>query len=510
MSMSKAIPRTVAAGGAVALALTLVAGGRAREASAPGRRLRNDICEAIGARIERQLERLHVPGAALAIVEGDEIAHLRGFGRARPGGAPPTRQTPFAIGTLTKSFTALAVMQLVEAGKVELDAPVRRYLPWFRVADAEASAHLTVRHLLNQTSGLPQLSGLLPLADFDEDRGAGERQARALRSLELTRPVGAAWEYSNMNYNLLGLIVEAASGESYATYVQIHIFAPLAMAHSYTSQAEAKRHGMAVGSRYWFATPIATPNLPSPRGSLPSGQLISSVEDMAHYLIAHLNDGRYGDTRVLSPAGIGELHRPAVAATAMGLSFGHYGMGWFTEETGRARIVSHTGTTPDFSSYMAIIPDQKRGVVLLINANHLIMDRLALTAIGAGAATLLAGETPAPNRPGALVPWALRGLPLIPALQVAGIVATLRRRRRWRQDPRSRPRGATAWGREIVLPLIPDLIATLPLLGLLRTRTLGVMLLYLPDVSWIALVCGGVAPAWAALRTGLLLRARRT
>ncbi len=85
--------------------------------------------------------------------------HLRGFGRARPGGEAPTPQTPFFIGSLTKSFTALAVMQLVEAGKVELDAPVQRYLPWFRVADPQASAQMTVRHLLNQTSGLPVLPG---------------------------------------------------------------------------------------------------------------------------------------------------------------------------------------------------------------------------------------------------------------------------------------------------------------------------------------------------------------
>ena len=81
--------------------------------------------------------------------------HQRGFGQARPGGEAPTPQTPFFIGSLTKSITALAVMQLVEAGKVELDAPVQRYLPWFRVADPQASAQMTVRHLLNQTSGLP-------------------------------------------------------------------------------------------------------------------------------------------------------------------------------------------------------------------------------------------------------------------------------------------------------------------------------------------------------------------
>src|SRR5512147_865422 len=121
--------------------------------------------EAIDHYIEQQMQHLHIPGAALAIVEGDQIVHLRGFGLACPNGAAPTPQTPFFIGSLTKSFTALAVMQLVEAGKVELDAPVQRYLPWFRVADLQASSQMTVRHLLNQTSGLPMSAGMNPNLD---------------------------------------------------------------------------------------------------------------------------------------------------------------------------------------------------------------------------------------------------------------------------------------------------------------------------------------------------------
>jgi CubicO group peptidase (beta-lactamase class C family) len=101
--------------------------------------------DAIDAYVEGQMQRLNIPGVSLAIVEGDRIVHLRGFGRARPGGEAPTPETPFFIGSLTKSFTALAVMQLVEAGKVELDAPVQRYLPWFD-GGPQASAQITVRH----------------------------------------------------------------------------------------------------------------------------------------------------------------------------------------------------------------------------------------------------------------------------------------------------------------------------------------------------------------------------
>ena len=307
-----------------------------------------------------------------------------------------------------------------------------------------------------------------------------------------------------MNYNLLGLIVEVASGESYEAYVQEHIFAPLEMTHSYTSQAEAKQNGLAVGNRYWFGITFAELNLPMPRGSLAGGELICSSEDMARYLIAHLNEGRYDNVQILSPAGIDELHRPAVEAKAMGLSFGHYGMGWIIEETDQTKIVWHSGTCPDFFAYMAILPEQEKGVVLLINANHLIMDKLTFTEVGAGVAKLLAGERLIPNRFGA-VPWALRGLPLIPALQIVGVAATLRRLLRWHRDPNTHPLGGRKWGRYILLPLIPDLLVSLPLLGLLWTGTLDVLLLFMPDVSWIALVCGSFALAWMVLRAGLVL-----
>ena len=156
--------------------------------------------DGIAAYVAEQMRRLHIPGASLAILEGDKIVYLRGFGRARPGGEVPSAQTPFFIGSLTKSITALAVMQLVEAGKVELDAPVQRYLPWFRVADPQASAQMTVRHLLNQTSSLPLWPSEVDLADFEDTPDAIERHVRLLSTLKTTRPVGTQCEYSNFNY----------------------------------------------------------------------------------------------------------------------------------------------------------------------------------------------------------------------------------------------------------------------------------------------------------------------
>jgi CubicO group peptidase (beta-lactamase class C family) len=454
--------------------------------------------------LEEQMQRLKLPGAALAIVEGDQIVHLRGFGRAHSDGSAPTPQTPFMIGSTTKSITALAVMQLVDAGKIELDAPVQRYLPWFRVADPHISAQITVRHLLNQTSGLPLLPGWALLSDFDDRPSAAERQARQLISLQLKRLPGVAFEYSNLNYNLLGLVIEAASGEQYPAYIQKHIFEPLEMRHSYSSKAAAKQDGLAQGHQTWFGFPKAAPDLPVPSGSLASGQLICSVEDMAHYLLALLNGGRYGQNQLLSPAGTAELIRPAVDAFTLGDRQGQYGMGWYIEVLGQTRIATHTGMTPDFFTFMALLPEQKKGLILLINADHFTM-QMTVPEIGMGLTALLAGVHPAPIQFGWL-PWVMRALLLIPLLQLVEVVATLRKINRWRKEPASLPGRKEMWGRHLLLPLIPNLLTALTLVPLL-SKIRGFLMLFAPDFSWIALISGGFASIWIFLRTGLILRA---
>ncbi len=462
--------------------------------------------DGINTYIEQSMRHLNIPGVSLAIVEGDRIVHLRGFGKARPGGEAPTSQTPFYIGSLTKSFTALAVMQLVEAGKVELDAPIQCYLPWFRVADPVATAQMTVRHLLIQTSGMPMLLGMANLDDFDSRPDATERQARALSTLKLTRPVGSKFEYSNLNYNLLGLIIEAASGETYADYIRRHIFEPLNMSYSFASRAVAKQHGLAMGHRYWFGHPFPAPNLSIPAGSLPAGQLISSAEDMAHYLIVQLNAGCYNGRQIFSEKGIAELHRPATEINEMDRSQGSYGMGWINQGTGRTRIIWHSGIVPDFGAFMALVPEQKKGIVLLFNANHAMM-KMTLDEFGMVAAQRLTGEpTPPPQL--SAVPWAMRGLLLIPILQVAGILATLRQLRCWRADPALRPSHGRMWTQHILLPLAPDLLVALTLVPMV-SKMRGFVRLFMPDFSWIALICGSFAGIWAFLRTGLILRTLR-
>ncbi len=463
--------------------------------------------EEIDAYVEEQLKALNIPGASLAIVEGDQIAHMKGFGVSGPDGTAPTPQTPFQICSLTKSFTALAVMQLVEAGKIELDAPVQRYLPWFTLADPQAASQITVRHLLNQSSGLSATTAWKTLVNFDDSPDATESQARDLATFKPDRPAGSSFEYSNTNYNLLGLVIEAASGEKYADYVQSHILTPLDMTHTYTSKAVAKQNGMGSGYISWFGVPMAVPDLPVPSGSLPSGQLISNAEDMAHYLIAHLNGGRYRDVQILPPAAIADMHSPAVDATTMGIPM-EYGMGWFIEPTSQGNRIWHDGTAPDYFSYMALLPDQNRGMVLLVNANELVLNFAALASVGSDIASLLAGAQPE-STSRAVVPWSLRATLLIPVFQALGVFLTLRTVRRWREDASRRPGPVRMWALHIVLPAIPNLALAFSALWLLTSGVLRFWLLFMADLSWLALICGSFALVWTFVRTTLILRAAR-
>jgi CubicO group peptidase (beta-lactamase class C family) len=305
----------------------------------------NPDMAAIDRYVAAQLETLGVPGASLVIVRDDQIVHLQGFGRADHTGRAMTAQTPTMIGSLTKSFTAVAIMQLVEQGKVELDAPVRRYLPWFSVADPAAAAQITLRHLLTHTSGLSGREGVASLTREDTGPDAIESIVRALASAELVHPVGSAYEYANVNYAVAGLIVETVSGQPYEEYVQQQILAPLQMGQSFPSPEAARPFGLAEGHQYWFGQ--ARPSeLPYPRGLLPAGYLVSSAEDMGRYLIAHLGGGQVGEAQILSPEGVAELHRPAFAIDE-GL---WAGLGWGVADIEGVRVLQHSGNTNNYRS----------------------------------------------------------------------------------------------------------------------------------------------------------------
>jgi CubicO group peptidase (beta-lactamase class C family) len=310
--------------------------------------------EAVDEYVTARMRSDRIPGVALAIVKGDRIVYLQGYGRADQSGRRVTPQTPFIIGSVTKPMTALAVMQLVEAGKVELDAPVRRYIPWFRVADPKASAEITVRMLIDQTSGLPQDVTIVTWTWPDEP-DAIERHVRLLANARLVFPPGHGFLYSNGNYATLGMLVQAVSGLSYEDYVRRHIFTPLDMQHSHVSQEAAMRDGMATGYRWWFGSPIPA-TLPYNRANLPAGFAICSAEDMGHFLIAQMNGGRYGDTSVLSPRGIALMQAEPPPEK--------YGLGWESVRIDGRRLVNHDGATANYQCSLFMDPKDRVGVFL--------------------------------------------------------------------------------------------------------------------------------------------------
>jgi CubicO group peptidase (beta-lactamase class C family) len=448
----------------------------------------------------------HIPGLALALVGPDGTIHVGGFGVTDPGGPVITSQTPFILGSTSKSFTALAVMQLVEAGRIELDAPVQRYLPWFAVADSQASAQITVRQLLNQTSGLSTVAGRRTLTDYSSGDDALENRVRALRHVALTAPVGTTYQYSNCNYQALGAIVQAASGMSFEAYLKTHVFEPLAMTHTYTSKAEAAANGLTIGHRSMFGRAFAFDE-PLPRGSLPSGFIVSNAHDMAHYLSAQLNGGRWGDVSILSPEGIAELHR---GAARIGDSDVYYAMGWNAGSIDGMPAVWHGGDTFGYQSYMILLTDAHWGAVMLANMNDISANG-RFAEIAAGVLDLLVGLPPKRDHVhDSTVVHAI--VFLIVAIQALGITRSSRLIGRWQREPDRRPRGSVAYALRIGLPSLVNLawgalmIVVIPL----TFAPLEIGLFGMPGLVHLLIASGAVALVWSALRAVLVLRAART
>lgn len=317
--------------------------------------------------VRTKMRRLNIPGAALAIVRGEQIVHIAGYGVANDAGNAVTPDTPFLLASLSKSITALAVMQLVEQGKIELDAPIQQYLPWFL-----SDTPITVRQLLNQTSGLGELQGYERNLEPDA-ADALEQSIRRLAAGALKHQPGTTYEYSNSNYDVLGLLVEQVSGQSYGEYLQANIFEPLAATNIYTRLSDARSRGMSSAFYPFFGKQVNFDQfMPYSRATQPSAGVIGSAKDMAHYMIAHLNEGRFENKQILSPAGIRILHTSAVTTS----SNAQYAMGWAIWEFTDAKLpaagvppkaVSHGGEWFGFLNLMLLIPEYDFGLVLLMN-----------------------------------------------------------------------------------------------------------------------------------------------
>jgi CubicO group peptidase (beta-lactamase class C family) len=318
-----------------------------------------DLNDRIDRFITTQMKTYHIPGLAIAITHNNQVLHVKGYSTAN-NDSPVTAQTQFLIASLSKSFTAIAVMQLVETGQINLDSPVQAYLPEFTVTDPVFAAKITIRHLLNQVSGLSDVG-------FSELQIS---QAKTIRdrvtSLNQARPValpGAQFHYFNPNYEVLARVVEVVSQQPFSAYLQTHIFTPLQMSRTLNATTSADAFpgatNMAQGHLMGFGLPLAYPEM---FGYLSgSSGIVSTAEDMANYLIFQTNSGQFKETKLLSESSVALMHTPP---KIIGSS---YGMGWFKGSENGEPAIEHNGILSTFYTDVVLLPKEKYGIALLYN-----------------------------------------------------------------------------------------------------------------------------------------------
>ncbi|MGX7677047.1 serine hydrolase domain-containing protein [Plantactinospora sp. DSM 117369] len=338
--------------------------------------------------LREYMSEVRTPGLAYAVVRGEQVVGQGAWG-VDGDGERITPRTPFVLGSVTKSFTALAVMQLVEAGRVELDAPVRRYVPWLRLADDSVAARITVRQLLIQTTGLPQVVAMGLTDRYDNTPGALARSVRDLAAVRPTAEPGTVHQYSDANYMILGVLVEEVTGETYGGYLRRQVLDPLGMVDSAATAAEAAAVGVPPGHRYYFGRPQRFAP-PFDGSGVSYGFLAASLTDLTHYATAQLADGRYAGRAILSPQGVARLHAGQVPAGG-----GRYAMGWRDGTLGdpAERIVWHAGATANSFGHILLVPGSDLAVVVLANIYSLMMDG-PLVAAAFNVARILAGGEP--------------------------------------------------------------------------------------------------------------------
>lgn len=303
--------------------------------------------------IGEELPKSAAPGLSYARVENGAIA-AKGFGeRIKGSGEIVASNTPFPIGSVTKSFTALAIMQLVEADQFALDDHVSQHLPAF--ANGPAS-ELTVRQLLNHTSGFSTVQG------NSQHGAAGASQLRLIQYAEQlahvdpVNPPGTVWEYSNLNYQILGAVIEQRSGQSYPDFIEERIFTPLGMTNSVVLVGSHPAE-MVVGHRPWFGGVRAYDAGEAYPINAPAGGIAASAEDMGRYLAMWLN----GEDDIVS------ADTKALMTAPSGPASPSYGLGWSIDrENG---VIYHTGLVPGGEALVSFSPAEKKGVVVLVNAN---------------------------------------------------------------------------------------------------------------------------------------------
>jgi CubicO group peptidase (beta-lactamase class C family) len=328
---------------------------------------------ALRAYVEEALVRFDVPGAAVAVVQGDEVLMAEGFGvRERGGDAPVTPQSHMMIGSVAKTMTTMLMAQLVDKELMAWDTPVQAIVPQFAVADPILSAQMTVRNLVCACSGVPRRD--LEFF-FNANEMTAERVIDSLRTFDFFTSFGEAFQYSNQLVAAGGWVAAAAAGgqygdldQAYLDLVESEIFAEIGMTATTFSIDEV----MATGNYalpHRLSTTGARVPLPVDAdrlllGIAPAGAAWSTVEDMALYLLTQMNQGITPEgKRVVSARNLAETWQPQVQIDATA----SYGLGWFVDSYKGQPMLHHGGATSGFTTDLAFLPEAELGIVVMSN-----------------------------------------------------------------------------------------------------------------------------------------------
>jgi len=369
------------------------------------------------------LKRTGLPGVAVAITNTHRIIHLAGYGKDSEGN-PITADTRMYIGSVSKSFTALAVMQLVDRGKIRLEDPVANYLPDFQVKDPRAQ-QITVSQLMNHSSGLAD--GGFPEMSLPQPFSLVEEMER-LRAAHLIATPGSQWNYHNPNYHILARLVEQVSGESFTEYLKRHIFDPLQMDHT-AAEAFVGDSRIPVTKGFMFAYGIPIARTTFPHFVSGSGGVISTANDMSKW-IAMQNNGGKGTTgrAVVSRKALSAMHTPSGPDH-------DFAYGWEQDvlADGSKRI-EHGGSLFTFSADAALFPETGYGFVVMFN-NTSATGAEQLSFIN-GLTALVKNQIPELGNPASLIADSVLGF--LSIILVMHFVRSVRGARTWARRFRGR------------------------------------------------------------------------
>jgi CubicO group peptidase (beta-lactamase class C family) len=325
------------------------------------------------ARVDELIAEHNVPGAQLALLDGDEIVETAAGVLSIRTGCPVTTDALFLPGSIGKLYTATLVLMLVDEGKVDLDTPIRAYLPDFRVKDARAAEIVTVRNALSHTSGFD--------GDHFTDTGRGDDALRlyvdGCADLPQIADPGKIWSYSNSSYSILGRIVEVLTGRTFEENLRERIFAPLGLEHSVSFAEEALVHPTAVGhepdpedaSRRIIATPWGLGRAFGPMGSA----LVASAGDVLRFTKLHLDGGVAPDgTRLLSEKLVAAMQEEQIGLVDDILGRA-WGLGWILDRWGEVDVIGHDGNSIGQNAFMRVAPKERFGFCLQTNVGSALL-----------------------------------------------------------------------------------------------------------------------------------------